>query len=220
MVDETLAAELRSYAHGRVPQALRRRQLLVEARELFVEKGYAQASMDELARRMSLSKPVVYQLAGSKEQLFRDVIATVHQELTASIAAAVAREADLEGKLHAGILSFLRFVRRHQRGWVTLLSMEAGPPGADMAALRQGQVQVVAGLLAEDLRREDPAVDRSSVEVLAIAINGAIESAAWWWQSHPKLTPEALAQSLTALLAPGLLAVAARPKRARPRRRG
>lgn len=204
-----LEDQIASYPHGRVPQVLRRRQLLVEARALFTERGYARASMDELARRMGVSKPVVYQLAGSKEQLFRDAIATVHHELTERIAAAVAPEADLISKLSAGTTAFLHFVKDNRKGWDALLSIEAGPPGADMAALRQGQVLAVVDLLAHDLEGRGTKVDSRSIELCAIAINGAIEAAALWWQSYPELSPERLARILTELLAPGLLAFAA-----------
>lgn len=202
-----LAAQLASYRHGRVPQPLRRRQLLEEARTLFTERGYAGASMDELARRMGVSKPVVYQLAGSKERLFRDVISTVHRELTDRIASAVAPEADLRSKLLAGVTAFLLFVKENRNGWDTLLSMQAGPPGADMAALRQAQALAVVDLLARDLAGRGATLDARAMEICVVAINGAVEAAALWWRSNAELSPELLARTLTELLAPGLSAL-------------
>ena len=52
----------RGFEHGRVPRAVRGRQLLELAAELFAERGYGGASMDELARRAGVTKPVVYEL--------------------------------------------------------------------------------------------------------------------------------------------------------------
>src|SRR5581483_8070029 len=104
MSDKPLAAELAAHPHGRVPRALRRRQVLAEAHQLFSERGFTGASMDELARRMGVSKPVIYELAGSKEQLYRDVMASVHGELASALAEAAAGEPDLPRKLRAGIL--------------------------------------------------------------------------------------------------------------------
>ena len=46
--------------------------------------------------------------------------------LRACIASAVAPEADLPAKLRAGILAFLRFSHQRRRGWIALLSNEAG----------------------------------------------------------------------------------------------
>ena len=43
------AARIEDFKHGRVPRAVRERQLLELAEELFAERGYARTSMDELA---------------------------------------------------------------------------------------------------------------------------------------------------------------------------
>jgi AcrR family transcriptional regulator len=210
----SLSAQVAAYPHGRVPRALRRQQLLEAAYPLFVERGYQGASMDELARRIGVTKPVIYDLAGSKEQLFRDVVASVQADLAASVASAVAEHDDLAGRLHAGILAFLRFTERRRRGWAALLSMEAG--GGELAAtLRRQPVALVAALIAEGVggRR---APDAATLEVLAQAINGAVEFVALWWQSHPERSAESLAALLADLLSPGLIALA--EGRRRPRR--
>lgn len=216
MAAKELTAELAAFAHGRVPRDLRRRQVLAEAFELFVERGYPGASMDELARRVGVTKPVIYDLVGSKEQLFRDVMAVVQEELTASIATAVAAEEDLPAKLRAGILAFLRFTHQRRRGWAALLSMESGAGSAEINAIRRHQAALVAGLIAEGASGE---TDPRTLEALAQAVNGAVEFVALWWQAHPDLSAESLADLLANLLAPGLVARAKAPsaKRARPR---
>ena len=66
----TAAQQVQDFKHGRVPRPVRERQLLELAEELFAERGYAGASMDELARRAGVTKPVVYELFGSKDGLF------------------------------------------------------------------------------------------------------------------------------------------------------
>src|SRR4029079_1356389 len=64
-------ARIEDFRHGRVPRVVRERQLAELGEELFAERGYAKASMDELARRAGVTKPVIYELFGSKEGLFR-----------------------------------------------------------------------------------------------------------------------------------------------------
>ena len=204
---EDLAAQVAAHRRGKVPRELRRRQVLAEAHDLFIERGYHGASMDELARRMGVSKPVVYNLASSKEQLFRDVMAQVSQDLAQRVALAVAAEPQVEHKLHAGILAFLRFIQAKGDGWTALLSMEAGPASSEVAAVRREQVQLVAQLIAEGLsssRKLEPA----TAQALAHAVNGAVESVAVWWQANPEVSPESLSELLTRLLSPGLLAIA------------
>ena len=204
MVAKKLAAELASHTHGRVPRELRRRQVLAEAHRLFAERGYAGASMDELARRVGVSKPVVYDLARSKEQLFRDVMAKVQEDLAMCVASAVAAETDPSKKLHTGVLAFLRFVHRNRKGWATLFSTEAGSASAEVATVRHGQVALVAALMAERAGAGGAAMDPRALEALAHGINGAVEAVALWWQAHPELSAEALAGLLASLLSPGL----------------
>jgi len=218
MDKKALAKQVAAHRHGRVPRELRRSQVLAEAYELFVERGYQGASMDELARRVGVTKPVVYDLVGSKEQLFGEVMATVQQELAACVASAAAEQPDLTSRLHAGILAFLRFVHRRRKGWAALLSMQSGLGGSEIVTMRREQVALVASLIAESIRRDRESADARTIEALAQAVNGAVELVAHWWQSHPDLSAEALAELLTNLLSPGLVALAG-SKRTSARRR-
>jgi len=213
MKSKALSAQIAEYPHGRVPRALRRQQLLEEAYQLFVERGYHGASMDELARRVGVTKPVIYDLAGSKQALFREVMARVEADLVSAVSAAVAGHDDLAGRLHAGILAFLRFAQQRRKAWAALRSMESSG-GEAAAMLRRGPVALVAALLGEGLGG-GPRLDAGTLEILARAVNGAVEFVALWWQDHPEADPETLATLLADLLSPGLLALA----RPGPRRR-
>lgn len=204
MVDvKTLNEEVALHAHGQVPAALRRRQILAVAHELFSERGYRGTSMQELARRVGVSKPIVYKLAGSKEELFRDVMAVASDELAAIVARAAQEHPDLEGKLGAGILAFLLFVQDNRSAWVALLSMEAGP-ASEVDDMRRRLATMVAALVSGSAETaSDPLIG----EAVGHAINGAVEFVASWWLSHPTVAVEPLAQMLTELLTPGLLAL-------------
>ena len=212
----SLSAQIAAFPHGRVPRALRRQQVLGEAYRLFVDRGYHGASMDELARRVGVSKPVIYDLAGSKEELFRELMAGVQAELVASVAAAVATEPDLAGRLHAGILGFLRFVEHRRDGWAALRSLESGG-GEVTVMLRRGPAALVAAVIGEGVGR-GTALDSRTREILANAINGAVEFVAVWWQAHPDVSAESLAALLADLLSPGLVALSARRRPTRRRR--
>ncbi|HEV7845379.1 MAG TPA: TetR/AcrR family transcriptional regulator [Thermoleophilaceae bacterium] len=76
-----------------MPREVRERQLVELAEGLFAERGFAKASMDELARRAGVTKPVIYELFGSKEGLFRACLEGLALRLAEQIAEA-ARGAD------------------------------------------------------------------------------------------------------------------------------
>jgi AcrR family transcriptional regulator len=196
------ALEVARYAHGKVPRELRERQVLELAAELFAERGYAGASMDELAARAGISKPVVYDLVGSKEELFRAFLRKVADELAETVASAVTGQHDPESQIRAGSLAFFRFVAEHRRTWTVLA--EGGAFAEEETAIRRRQDDLVTALLSE--AAEEPP-DPLHVQALAHALNGAYEALALWWRDHPELSPETLADWLVELVLPGLEAM-------------
>ena len=200
-----LSAEIGAYAHGRVPRALRHRQVVGAAVDLFIERGYERASMDELARRVGVSKPVIYDLVGSKEELFREVMIAEGAELAQRTATAVSSEPDPERRLHAGALAFFRYVAERRAYWGALVASDAAPVTREIAAARRRQAALAAHLLAEGAAETGSRIDSRVTDVCAHAINAALEAMALWWQDHPDLTPEQLADLATRLLQPGLM---------------
>jgi len=61
-------------ARVRMTGTERRQQLLTVARELFAEKGFDGASIEEIANRAGVSKPVVYEHFGGKEGIYAVVV--------------------------------------------------------------------------------------------------------------------------------------------------
>jgi AcrR family transcriptional regulator len=61
-------------ARVRMTGTERRQQLLTVARELFAEKGFEGASIEEIANRANVSKPVVYEHFGGKEGIYAVVV--------------------------------------------------------------------------------------------------------------------------------------------------
>jgi len=204
---ERLATEVAHYAHGRVPRDLRRRQVLNEAEQLFIERGYDGTSMDEVASRVGVSKPVVYDLVGSKEQLFHEVMTITADELSSCIALAVAAEPDLRKRLDAGALAFFSFVIGHRAAWDAILSGDAAPVTTAVAQIRNRQAELVVSLLTDGAAQLQLQVDPVQTEALGHAITGAFEALASWSQGHPELSPADLTALLTILVGPGLAAL-------------
>ena len=62
---------------GRIEQKLssqdRKAQILKAARTLFAKKGYAETTLDDIAKRVGISWPRVVQLFGSKQGIYEDI---------------------------------------------------------------------------------------------------------------------------------------------------
>jgi AcrR family transcriptional regulator len=78
--DETRGIN-RGNARVRMTGKERREQLLNVGRSLFAERGFEAASIEEIAARASVSKPVVYEHFGGKEGLYAVVVDREMQRL-------------------------------------------------------------------------------------------------------------------------------------------
>ena len=70
----------------------RREQLLDVGRKLFAEKGFEAVSVEEIAAKAGVSKPVVYEHFGGKEGLYAVVVDREMTYLLVSIAEALGAE--------------------------------------------------------------------------------------------------------------------------------
>ena len=192
-------ARIEDFRHGRVPRALRERQLVELAEQAFAERGYARTSMDELARRAGVTKPVIYELFGSKDGLFRACVDRAIERMGASIAEAVRAETDPEDRLRAGGLAFLRFARDNRVAW-DLMALQ-GRFAEQAQAARRDQAQLIRTLM-EEIAPAD--ADAQEIEAVAYAVNSAYEGAAHWMWEHPDVPVEQVAEWIVALLLPGL----------------
>ena len=191
-------ARIEEFRHGRVPRAVRRRQLVELGEELFLERGFAKASMDELARRAGVTKPVIYELFGSKEGLFDACLEGLALRLATQIADAARAGTDPESRLRAGGLAFLRFATENRVAYELLYE---GRFSEAAATVRRRQATLILELMRE-MAPDD--VDPRELEVAANAVNSAYEGVAHWMWDHPDIPLETLADWTVELLLPGL----------------
>ncbi|KUJ47697.1 TetR/AcrR family transcriptional regulator [Micromonospora maris] len=176
----------------RLPRAVREQQMLDAAVRVFSRHGYHGASMDEVAERAGISKPMVYAYLGTKEELF---IACLHREATRmmeAIAGAAVPGLPADERLWHGLRAFFGFVGVHRDGWAVLYRQaRAERAFADeLAGMRARIVEVVVGMLDHALRAEGREVAETELEVVAYALVGATESLGDWLADHPEADPE------------------------------
>jgi AcrR family transcriptional regulator len=198
---------LKGHRPGRVPRAVRSEQLLDLADRLFAERGFHGASMDELARRAGVSKPVIYDHFGSKEQLFATCVGRTGEALAAHVATAVRKESEPRARLRAGSIAYFRFLAEQLQAWAVLFDAQEGGDArfaAEAARIRHRQSELMIDLMAESAGTEAGHEGRAMLEAMTLAIAGAYESLSLWWREHPEVPPEQLADWLLDLIWPGL----------------
>jgi AcrR family transcriptional regulator len=191
-------ARIEDFRHGRVPREVRERQIVELAEELFSERGYQGASMDELARRAGVTKPVVYELFGSKDGLFRACLERSAERLASLVAEAVRAESEPAARVRAGGLAFLRFAADNRVAWELMMEGRFSDAAVEV---RERQARLVHELLLEKAPDD---VDPRELELAAHAVNSAYEGVAHWMWEHPDVPLEQLADWTVELLLPGL----------------
>jgi AcrR family transcriptional regulator len=186
-------------------RAEREEQILATAEEFFAERGYRQATMDELATRLGVTKPVIYDHFGSKDGLLLALLTRVRDELQDETLRALGEGPHDPRELFYRVgLAFFTFVDAHGCAW-SVLNREAalltGDAGAEVEAMRQQQADLLAHLLAD----HGLAPGLAEAQGHAQLIVGAAERLALWRQDHhPSLTAQAAADLMQAVLWYGL----------------
>jgi AcrR family transcriptional regulator len=189
-----------------MPRAAREQLILDVAGGVFAASGYHAASMDEIAARADVSKPMVYAYFGSKERLYLAYIERTGRELLDRLErAALPEEPSLE-RLRARITEFLAFVEEHRDGWRVLFAEAASnrPLAAEVADLRERIVAAVRRMI-EDAGLE---LAPSAGDGMAHAIVGAGESFANWWLEQPSVPRELVADWYVGLVQAAVAAAA------------
>lgn len=176
--------------------------MLDAAVAVFSAAGFHDASMDEIAARAGISKPMVYAYLGSKEELF---LACLHREgtrLMEAVASAVtpagAPPLPPDEQLWRGLRAFFAFVGAHRDGWRVLYRQARGtePFVAELAAMRARMVDVVCALLSRVIASSGRVPRQVDVTAMAYALVGAGESLADWAVDHSEEPPETTATRL------------------------
>ncbi len=174
----------------RVPRREREEQILDAAARIFSERGYQDASMDEIAGSVGVTKPLVYAYFDSKEGLYQRVAARSASQLYEAVNAAVSGAPTPELALWKGIVAFFDWVEVHGGNWVVLgreNAIAAPALAGDAASARERMLELNrrlfravgerSGLGAQALELSEPHAD---------AFVAASEAYARWWLAHPK----------------------------------
>ena len=121
----------------------RRAEILVAARTVFAERGYA-ASTDEVARAAGVSQPYVVRLFGTKRELFLEAYSEASAQILEALGAVPAGPdaGTPMGDAYVGLLADRDLLRLVMHGFIAGADEEVGPRRAAHAG---GGVPAVPG---------------------------------------------------------------------------
>jgi AcrR family transcriptional regulator len=164
---------------NRLPRDERRGQLLLAASEVFVDRGYHAAGMDEIADRAGVSKPVLYQHFTSKLELYLAVLAQHVENLVSGVRQALRTTTDNRQRVRAAVGAFFDFIEHDGQGY--RLIFENDYVSEPTVAV---QVKVATESCTDavfDLISHDSGLDPHRARMIAVGlVSVSVDSARYW----------------------------------------
>ena len=158
----------------------RREQLLDVARALLAEKGFDATSVEEIAHRAAVSKPVVYTHFGGKEGIYAVVVDREMRHLLDQIEVALADRAHPKQLLERAARAFLAYVDECPDGFRILVrDSPVATSGGTFSSLLGDIASQVEHVLGEHF--EHHGYDPKLAAVYAQALVGMVALTGQWW---------------------------------------
>jgi AcrR family transcriptional regulator len=188
----------------------RREQLLDIGRRLFAERGLDGTSIEEIAARADVSKPVVYGHFGGKEGLYAVVVDREVERFIAMATRLLSGE-DTMAKFEVAAVELLRYIQDNSDGF-RILVRDSNPSSGSgtFASLISDIASQVEYILGDVLR--DRGYDPKLAPLYAQMLVGMVAFTGQWWLDARKPELEEVAAHLVNLAWNGLAALDPKPE--------
>ncbi|MFD9216742.1 TetR/AcrR family transcriptional regulator [Streptomyces sp. NPDC087659] len=188
-----------------VPRARREEQIVAAATEEFGRSGHATASMAAIARRVGVTKPMLYTYFGSKDGLYLACLERVAGRLLTAIEGAMTGGRPPSGAplAHAVLTALFTTLEDERHAWFVLYDRTL-PPGSELRSAAQHHRAAVDDLAAEGtaaLLRRGGNADPLDADALKHVWTGTVSALVGWWIAHPEQSAEDMGARCARLLA-------------------
>ena len=182
--------------------AARRAQLIEVGRKAFARKGYEATSVEEIAERAKVSKPIVYEHFGGKEGLYAVIVDREVEHVVAVVSEAISAGSPRE-RVEGAALAFLTYVKDQPDGFAVLAH------DAPLTASR-GNLSSLMGDVAEQVGQvfavafKEAGYDAKAAPIYAHALVGMVTFVGQWWRDVRRPSVEKVASHVAGLAWMGL----------------
>jgi AcrR family transcriptional regulator len=187
---------------ARMTAAERREQLIEIARGLFAERGFDGTSIEEIAARAEVSKPVVYEHFGGKEGLYAVVVDREVRQLLAMVQGALTAGGPRE-LLEQAALALLDYIEQAPDGFRILVrDSPIGSSSGSFVSIIGDIASRVEYILAGEFRSRG--FDTKFAPMYAQMLVGMVGTTGQWWLDARKPPKRVVAGHLVNLAWNGL----------------
>ena len=174
-----------------------RRALIVEAaREVFAARGYAGASMEEIARRAGITKATLYDHFSSKQALHLWLLDRQREELNRLGREQMSGGGTLEERVARTFDAFFRYVNEQPYAWRMLFRETTGDAtvAIEHRRIHAEAAAVIATMLFDNADVPFLEDDRHPELASAVGelIRGGLHAITLWWREHPEVPRETI----------------------------
>jgi AcrR family transcriptional regulator len=190
--------------------AQRREQLIATGRSLFAERGFDATSIEEVAARAKVSKPVVYEHFGGKEGLYAVVVdrevRSLLDRVTNALTAGHPREL-----LEQAALALLDYIEGETDGFRVLVrESPVGSASGNFSSVLNDVAHQVEHILGAEFKTRG--FDPKLAELYSQALVGMVALTGRWWLEVRKPRKDMVAAHLVNLAWNGLSNLEAKPE--------
>ncbi len=181
----------------RLPPAERRELILEAGARLFGDRGYAHASLDEIAAAAGVTKPILYRHFDSKKALYLALLER-HRDDLPRFFERVPPDLAFEQRVEAIIEAWFDYVSEHGYAWRMIFRDSGGD--AEIREFRRGNQDRAREVLAGFVSAQK-GVPKAQVEPLAEFLRAGGAGLALWSLDHPEVSRGTLVATAQRVLA-------------------
>jgi AcrR family transcriptional regulator len=209
-VTEPREKDIATAARSRMTGKQRREQLIEVGRKLFADKGFEATTVEEIAAKASVSKPVVYEHFGGKEGLYAVVVDREIAALLNGITGALSADLSSRETLERAAMALLEYIETSTDGFRILVrDSPTGQATGSFASLISDVASQVEHILAAEFKRRK--LDPKAAPLYAQMLVGMVALTGQWWLDSRKMKKADVAAHLVNLAWNGLAGVEAKP---------
>ena len=182
--------------------AERRAQLIEVGRKAFARKGYEATSVEQIAERAKVSKPIVYEHFGGKEGLYAVIVDREVEHVVTIISEAISEGSPRE-RVENAALAFLTYVKDHPDGFAVLAhDAPLTPNSGNLSSVLSDVAERVGRVFA--IAFKEAGYDAKTAPIYAHALVGMVTFVGQWWTEVRKPSVEKVASHIAGLAWMGL----------------
>jgi AcrR family transcriptional regulator len=188
-----------------MPRPSRWDDVVAAAANVFHTRGFAAASLDEIAGQLGMSKGSLYNYISSKEELLEAVVGPPSEEILSTLRTLAATDLPASEKLRRVTRNHVSVLERTFDFAAVYLHEIAGRGlGDEWSAKDHEYVNLIEGILREGITDSDFAPE-VNVRISAMALIGALNWLTRWWHADGPISGAVIADQISETFLAGLL---------------